>query len=124
MVKRDSFLKHQLVSLGYSLEGIIYNFKTQIHFKIHILAALLVIILGIIYSLRPLEWAIIILVSSVVIGAEAINTAIEETCNLLYPDVHPKARLAKHCAAAGVLIIATGAVFIGAIIFIPKILGL
>ena len=124
MEKRDGFLKHQVINFGYALEGVIYNLKTQVHFKFHILALLAVIFLGIIYSISPLEWAIIILVSSVVIGAEAINTAIEETCNLLHPDLHPKAKLAKHCAAAGVLIMAVGAVFIGAIIFIPKILGL
>jgi len=124
MEKRDGFFKHQIINFGYAIEGIIYNFKTQVHFKFHILALLVVIFLGIIFSISALEWAIIILVSSVVIGAEAINTAIEETCNLLHPDLHPKARLAKHCAAAGVLIIAIGAVLIGLIIFIPKILSL
>lgn len=123
MEKHDNFLKHQLISFGYALEGIIYSFKKGTHFKIHIIAAVIVVILGFVYSISLLEWLVLILISSTVIASEAINTAIEETGNVLHPEHHPRVKLAKHCAAGGVLILSIAAVIIGLIIFIPKIFG-
>lgn len=123
MEKHDNFLKHQLISFGYAWEGIIYSFKKGTHFKIHIIAAVTVVILGFVYSISLLEWLILILISSTVIASEAINTAIEETGNVLHPEHHPRVKLAKHCAAGGVLILSIAAVIIGLIIFIPKIFG-
>jgi len=121
--KRDSFIKHQLVSFSYAIEGIVYSYKKGTHFKIHIIAAVIVVILGFVYSISSLEWLIVVLISSSVIAAEAINTAIEETCDVLHPEHHPGAKLAKHCAAGGVLILSIAALLIGIIIFTPKILG-
>ena len=123
MEKRESFLRHQLVSFSYAIEGIVYSYKKGTHFKIHIIAAVIVVILGFVYSISSLEWLIVVLISSSVIAAEAINTAIEETCDVLHPEHHPGAKLAKHCAAGGVLILSMAALIIGAIIFIPKIFG-
>ena len=123
MEKRDGPILHERKSFGYAIEGIVYSFKKGTHFKIHVAAAIVVVILGFIYSISSLEWLIIILISSAVIAAETINTAIEETCDILHPEHHPGARLAKHCSAGGVLILSIAAVIIGLIIFLPKIFG-
>jgi len=120
---RDPFFVHQKKSFGYAIEGIIFSFKKGIHFKIHVVAAIIVAILGFIYSISSVEWLILILISSGVISAEAINTAIEETGNVLHPEHHPRVKLAKHCAAGGVLILSVAAIVIGLIIFAPKILN-
>ena len=122
MDRRDSFIVHQVKSFGYAIEGIIYSYKKGTHFKIHIIFAILVIVLGLIYKLSVYEWLVIILISSAVISAEAINTAIEEACDVLHPEHHPGAKLAKHCAAGGVLILSVAAIIVGFIIFFPKIL--
>lgn len=116
-------LKHQVRSFAFAVEGIVYSFKKGSHFKFHLLAFVSVVILGFIYSISRLEWLVIILISSAVISAEAINTGIEEACDVLHPEHHPGARLAKHCAAGGVLILSIAAIVIGAIIFLPKIFG-
>lgn len=121
MQKKDGFFKHQVVSFGYAIEGIVYSFQKGTHFKIHIAALILVTILGYLYSISQIEWLIIILISFGVISAEAINTAIEETGDVLHPEHHPRVKLAKHCAAGGVLILSIAALIIGAMIFIPKI---
>ena len=119
--KRDPYLVHQVKSFGYAAEGIFFSFKKGTHFKIHILAAIIVTILGFAYSINAYEWLVLILISSAVISAEAINTAIEETCDVIHPEHHPGAKLAKHCAAGGVLILSIAAAIIGLIIFVPKI---
>src|SRR3989344_4573243 len=85
MDKRDGPILHEQKSFGYAIEGIIYSFKKGTHFKIHVAAAIIVVILGIGYSISTFEWLIVILISSAVISAETANTAIEETCDLLYP---------------------------------------
>lgn len=121
MEQQDGFLKHQTKSFSYAIEGLIYSFQKGTHFKIHVLAAFLVTIFGFVYAISYYEWLIIILISAAVLSAEAINTAIEETCDVLHPEHHPKAKLAKHCAAGGVLILSITALLIGAIIFMPKI---
>ena len=121
MDRRDSFIVHQIKSFGYAIEGIIYSYKKGTHFKFHISALFLVIILGFVYSISVVEWLVIILISSAVISSEAINTGIEEACDVLHPEHHPGAKLAKHCAAGGVLILSVAAVLIGLLIFIPKI---
>ena len=122
MDRRDSFIVHQVKSFGYAIEGIIYSFNKGTHFKIHIAFAIFVIVLGLIYKLSVYEWLAIILVPSAVISSEAINTAIEEACDVLHPEHHPGAKLAKHCAAGGVLILSVVAIIVGFIIFLPKIL--
>lgn len=123
MQQRDSFLTHQVKSFRFAIEGIVYSYKKGTHFKMHIIAATLVLILGLLYSISVTEWLILILISSAVIAAETINTAIEETGDVLHPEHHPRVRLAKHCAAGGVLILSIAAVIIGLIIFAPKITG-
>lgn len=119
----EPFLKHQVKSFGYAIEGIVFSFQKGTHFKIHVAALIVVTILGFIYSISQFEWLVIILISSGVISLEAINTAIEETGNVLHPEHHPRVKLAKHCAAGGVLILSIAAVIIGLIIFLPKIFG-
>ena len=121
MQKRDSYLVHQYKSFIWATEGIIYSFIKGSHFKIETIAAIIVIVLGFVYKINSFEWLVLILILSAVLSAEAINTGIEEACDVLHPEHHPGAKLAKHCAAGGVLIFSIGAVIIGLIIFLPKI---
>ena len=44
-----------------------------------------------------------------VLTAELLNTAIEHLADHLHPEVHPKIRVVKDCAAAAVLVMACGA---------------
>ena len=63
----------------------------------------------------------IIFAFSLVLAAEAINTAIEFIVDLVSPDYHPLAGQAKDVAAAAVLFTALGAAIVGMIIFVPKL---
>lgn len=88
--------------------------------RIHIISAIIVIIASILTGLTINEWLIIILVITLVIGAEMINTAIESVVNLASPEIHPLAKQAKDVAAGAVLVIALASVIIGLLIFLPK----
>lgn len=114
--------KKLINSFKYAIEGFISSFKTERNMKIHVLAMILVIALGIYIKLSPIEWCLIAFAIALVIGAELFNTAIETLVDMVSPEKNPKAKLAKDISAAAVLAFAFGAAVIGAIIFIPKLI--
>ena len=49
---------------------------------------------------------------SLVIAAELINTALEQLADHLHPEQHPRIKIVKDCAAAAVLILSAGALWV------------
>lgn len=111
-------------SFKYAIQGFVASFKTERNMKIHIAIMILVIIAGILLKISSLEWIICTICFAIVIGGELFNTAIETVVDIVVPYKNEKAKLAKDVSAAAVLALAIGALIIGLIIFIPKILQL
>ena len=109
-------------SFRYALRGMGIILKTQHNFWIQLVAAAVVSGMGVFFSISATEWAILILAMMAVLVAESFNTAIEIDIDLTSPQYHPYARDTKDVAAGAVLLAVIGAVLIGCIIFIPKIL--
>lgn len=107
-------------SFKYAIEGFISSFKTERNMKIHVLAMIIVVILGMYLNLSLIEWCFIAISVALVIGAELFNTAIETIVDMISPQKNPKAKLAKDISAAAVLAFAIGSAIIGLIIFVPK----
>lgn len=122
MKKADK--KRLINSFKYAFEGIIAALKSEQNLKVHILIMILVIILGIIFKISQIEWIICIILFGFVISLELVNTAIENTVDLVTMEKNPKAKIAKDVSAASVLIVAVMSAIIGLIIFIPKLLGI
>lgn len=57
-------------------------------------------------ELTPAERALILALGLLVLAAELLNTAIEETVNYISTDRHPLAQKAKDCGSAGVALTA------------------
>ena len=108
-----------LKSFGYAIEGIGMAMREQ-NFRFHLVSAVIVMIVGLFTGLSIIEWIIIVLVITLVIGAEMFNTAIERVVDLVSPDYHPLAKQAKDIAAAAVFVFAACSVIIGILIFLPK----
>ena len=89
--------------------------------QIHLVLALIAIALGFYCQISNMEWLAVVFAIASVIGAEAMNTAVEKTVDLASPDWHETAGQAKDAAATAVLIISIGAAVVGAIIFLPKL---
>ena len=113
--------KNIMKSFKYAFEGIFTSLKAEKNMKIHFIIMLLVIILGIMLKISSVEWIICIILFGFVISLELVNTAIENTVDLITQEKHPKAKIAKDVAAGAVLIAAITAAIIGLIIFVPKI---
>jgi diacylglycerol kinase (ATP) len=113
-------MKKRIRSFGYAGRGIGLVFGSEPNMKIHLIFAILVIICGFIFSISLLEWMFCLLSFGLVIGAEMINTAIENLVNLVSPDHHVLAGKVKDIAAGAVLICAIISAIIGLLIFVPK----
>ncbi len=57
-------------------------------------------------DMTPAERALILALGLVVLAAELINTAIEEVVDLARPEIDPRAKKAKDCGSAGVVLAA------------------
>ncbi len=67
------------------------------------------------------EWLILILAIGSVIGAEVMNSALEIVVDMVQPNFHPLAGMAKDVAAGAVLVTVIQAVVIGMIVFSPPL---
>lgn len=98
--------------LGFALAGIRTAWRTESSFKVHVVAAALVIAALVWFEPRPLWWAIVAFVVGAVMAAELFNTALEHLADHLHPDQHPAIKSVKDCAAGAVLVTSIAAVVV------------
>ncbi len=115
-------MKKVLKSFKYAFDGIFTGIKEEQNMKIHITIMILVIIFGIMLKISKMEWIICIILFGLVISMELINTAIENTVDLVTKEKNEQAKIAKDVAAGAVLVSAIASAIIGLIMFVPKIL--
>jgi len=96
--------------LSYSLQGIRTAWRQEASFRSQSVMALGV--LGVLIILRPaaIWWALLLMNCGLVLGAELMNTALEQTLDHLHPEIHPAIKVAKDCAAGAVLVLSLSAV--------------
>jgi diacylglycerol kinase len=119
--KRRVVLYSRARSFRYAFEGWWYVLRTQHNAWIHALITSAVLVIAFWLGLPGRDWAILILTIMAVWMAEFTNTAIEAVVDLLRPDPHPLAKVAKDVAAAAVLLGAIGAVLIGLLLMGPPL---
>lgn len=109
---------------GHAFNGIAYAARTQLNFRVHLVATIIAVFLGYVLHISAIEWIWIIACIALVLTAELINTAIEILTDMVSPEFNPKAGHVKDAAAGAVLITAIFALITGLIIFLPKIIVL
>ena len=119
-----TYFKKRYNSFTFAFRGLIAALRSEPHMRLHMLAALGVILAGIIFRVTKLEWCLLAASIGLVITAEIVNTAIETLTNLVSPEHNPLAGKTKDLAAGAVLVAAITAVVVGLIIFIPYLLDL
>lgn len=79
-------------------------------------AVALALVLAALAALRPgaLWTALVIVASGCVLAAELFNTALEALADHLHPELHPRIRIVKDCAAAAVLVASLAALGVAA----------
>jgi diacylglycerol kinase len=114
--------KKFIKSFKYAREGASHALRTQRNLWIHFFMGLAVVAFAIWLRVKLIELAILVVAISGVIVTEMVNTTIEELVNILSPAHREEAGLAKNVAAAAVLLAAAGAVAVGCLIFIPRLI--
>lgn len=113
--------KKKSIGFVFAWNGLVEMTKSERNFRIHILATIIVVLLGLFLKLSLIEWMIILIIIGIVLVAETTNTAVEKLIDYLKPDIHPSAKVIKDIAAGAVLIAAITAFIIGCLVFIPKL---
>lgn len=103
-------------SANCAIEGIIHAARTEKHMRHHFLAAFLVLLAVLFLEVSPLEFTMLTISVCFVLFAELINTSLEAVVDLVSPEYHPLAKIAKDTAAGGVLVAAIGAAVMGYLI--------
>ncbi len=109
-------------SFRFAFAGLKEAMINEPNFQIHVLLGLTSLIVGFFVGLSKEEWIILSFTITFVLTLELFNTAIEAIVDLLHPEHHPKAKVAKDVAAASVFISSLLAVVVGFLLFTPKLL--
>jgi len=80
-----------------------------------------VLIAGILFQISTLEWAIVLFCIGWVFALELINSAIENTADLVSKEKNDAIKKIKDLSAGAVLVAAIASATIGLIIFLPKL---
>jgi diacylglycerol kinase len=119
--RSPSEIYKRVKSFQYAFEGWWYVLRTQRNAWIHALISISVFVIAFWLHRPSHDWAVLILTIMAVWMAEFLNTAIEAVVDMMMPEIHPLAKIAKDVAAAAVLVGAVGAVLIGLIIIGPAL---
>lgn len=104
-----------------AIKGIKDAFISEHNLRIHAVFTIFVVLLSLFLNLNAVEWSILIICIAGVIGAEILNTAIEQVVNLVSPEISAKAGRIKDLAAGAVLIFSIAAILAGLFILGPKL---
>lgn len=119
MARPGGFWRQRLCAFRDAGRGVTFLIRGEAHARIHLLATMVVLGLGLWLSLPYSDWLALILAIGLVWVAEAVNSAVEATVDLVSPDWHPLAGKAKDIAAGAVLLAALCAASIGVLVFAP-----
>nr|WP_321410995.1 diacylglycerol kinase family protein [uncultured Carboxylicivirga sp.] len=120
-------MKHRqsrLESFKYAFKGMYILFKDEANARIHLIAAVLAVVLGLFLKLNVNEWFWIVLAIILVFIMELVNTAIENLADAFSKDYNTLLGKAKDLGAAATLLAAFFAIIIALFVFVPKILML
>lgn len=107
---------------AHAFRGIAIAFRSEVNFKMHVLALIVVVCAGYYFKIAASEWTILLLASMIVMGLEAVNTSIEKLSNEVTEERKSSIRDIKDISAGAVLIASIGAIVIAIIIFSAHII--
>lgn len=112
MKNKNIFESFQAAFRGFSY--LYYNHK---HLKINLSIALIIVFLSLFFDIELIEFSIIFLAVILVFLTEAINTSMEEICNLITTEYHPKIKVIKDLGSFFVLLSVIFSIIVFIVIF-------
>jgi diacylglycerol kinase len=100
-----------------ALRGLKEGVRGQSSFFVHLFAAAAVITTAAVLKMSLVEWCLLLLCITIVLAAEMFNSALESLARAVTQRLDPHVGRALNIGSAAVLIAATGAAIVGAVIF-------
>ena len=120
---RKSFgFKRIISSINNSWNGLQVVYKNEQSVYIHLVCTIILLILSFFLKISLTQWLIIIAIIGLTLVIELLNTAIENTVDLVTTEFHPLAKIAKDTASAAEFVLAITSAIISLVIFIPRII--
>lgn len=116
-----TWIAARLRSFGFAFAGLAWMVRTQGNARIHALATVIVAIAGLALRVSGNDWLWLIAAMAMVWISEALNTALEQLCDVVSPGRHEAIRRAKDVAAGAVLVAAMAAAAIGLTVLWPYV---
>lgn len=101
--------KRLVLRTHWSLEGLIYVWRSEHSFRTWVWANLLSALLAFVLDLSPGERSLILALGLLILAAELVNTAIEDAVDYVSEKEHPLAKTAKDAGSAAVMVTAIAA---------------
>lgn len=117
-------LRKRLKSFSFAFNGIRNLIYKEHNSRIHFIALICVVGLGVLFNIETAEWIAITIVAGLVIISELFNTAVERLADFVEPKWNKEIGLVKDYCAGAVLISAIISLVVGGLIFVPKIIGI
>lgn len=120
----NTYLGRRVKGGGYAIKGAWLLLKTEASIQVQTGIGIAMTVAGFYFEITATEWIAQLLAVGLVLGLEALNTAIEEIADFIHPDIHTKIGRIKDFAAGGVFFGALAAIVVGAIIYWPYFIEL
>lgn len=108
---------------GCAFRGLGVGLLGENSFVVHALAAAVVIVVAAWLKVSYAEWLALVIVITLVVTAELLNTAIEHLARAVTREENPHVRNALDVAAAGVLAASLGASLVGLMVLATNLLA-
>jgi len=118
------FWRGRWFSLCAALRGAFYTLRNEPNAWIELAAIGVIGFAGWWLRVSMIEWAILGVTSFLILALESVNTAVEAVVDLVSPDYHPLAKIAKDAAAGALIFGVLGSLCVAAAIFVPRIWAL
>ena len=110
-----------LWSFNYAIQGIVYALRTQRNMRLHVVAAITVLIACLLLRIGGFGLVAIVFAICLVLVTELVNTAIEATVDLATEGLDPLAKIAKDVAAGAVFIASINAVVVAYLVLFDPV---
>jgi diacylglycerol kinase len=117
-------LRRKLTHVRPSWRAIVLLWREEFSFRFQVFFGAVAVMLSFMLNVSKTEFLFVVLMIGTVFAVEALNTAIEELCDHVTPEEHPKIGKVKDFGSGASLLIGVTAIIIGLIIFIPHLMNL
>lgn len=104
--------------------GLLFAFKSERNFRLQVIATFVVAFFTWLFPLKTWEVILVVLLVTLVLAMELLNTVVEKFSDLLKPRLNQYVLVIKDLMAGAVLVTSLAAAVIGGMIFLPHFLSL